>query len=111
MGVKMITITESAVNRIASILVKEGENSKLRMYVAGKGCAGLTYKFGITTEVEDDDVIIEEGGATVLIDSMSLPYLKGLTLDFVENLTGSKFDIKNPNAKGSCGCGDSFNPY
>ncbi len=107
----MITLTESAVKRVASMLIKEGENSKLRMYVTGKGCAGLTYKFGITTEVEDDDVVIEEGGATVLIDSMSLPYLKGLTLDFVESLTGSKFDIKNPNARGSCGCGDSFNPY
>jgi len=107
----MITLTESARTKVASILANEGPDAKLRMYVSGKGCAGLTYGFGITDEVEEDDLTIEEGDVTVLVDSFSLPYLKGSTVDFVESLTGSKFDIKNPNAKSSCGCGDSFNPY
>ena len=107
----MITLTESARNKVASILANEGPDAKLRMYVSGKGCAGLTYGFGITDEVEEDDLSIEEGEVTVLVDSFSLPYLKGSVVDFVESLTGSKFDIKNPNAKSSCGCGDSFNPY
>jgi iron-sulfur cluster assembly accessory protein len=111
MGAKMITLTESAQKKVASILVNEGPEFKLRMYVSGKGCAGLTYGFGITDEVEEDDVSIEEGEITVLIDSQSLPYLKGSVVDFIDGLTGSKFDIKNPNAKSACGCGDSFNPY
>ena len=111
MGTKMITLTENARTKVASILSKEGPNAKLRMFVSGKGCAGLTYGFGITEEVEEDDLTIEEGDVTVLVDSFSLPYLKGSVVDFVESMTGSKFDIENPNAKSSCGCGDSFNPY
>lgn len=106
----MITLTESARNKVSSILNQEGPEAKLRMYVSGKGCAGLTYGFGITDEVEEDDLLIEEGDVTVVVDSFSLPYLKGSVVDFVESLTGSKFDIKNPNARSSCGCGDSFNP-
>ena len=98
MGAKMITLTESARNKVASILSSEGPNAKLRMYVSGKGCAGLTYGFGITDDVEEDDLTIEEGDVTVLVDSFSLPYLKGSVVDFVESMTGSKFDIKNPNA-------------
>ena len=111
MGTKMITLTESARNRVSTILANEGPDYKLRMYVSGKGCAGLTYGFGITSEIEEDDLLIEEGDVTVVVDSFSLPYLKGSVVDFVESLTGSKFDIKNPNAKSACGCGDSFNPY
>ncbi len=111
MGAKMITLTESARTKVASILANEGPDAKLRMFVSGKGCAGLTYGFGITEEIEEDDLSIEEGDVTVLVDSFSLPYLKGSVVDFVESMTGSKFDIKNPNAKSSCGCGDSFNPY
>ena len=107
----MITLTESARNKVSSILANESPESKLRMYVSGKGCAGLTYGFGITDEVEEDDLLIEEGDVTVVVDSFSLPYLKGSVVDFVESLTGSRFDIKNPNARSSCGCGDSFNPY
>ena len=106
----MITLTENAQKKVASILSSEGPEAKLRMYVSGKGCAGLTYGFGITEEVEEDDLTINEGGVAVVVDSFSLPYLKGSVVDFVESLTGSKFDIKNPNAKSACGCGDSFNP-
>jgi len=111
MGAKMITLTETARNKVSTILTSEGPDAKLRMYVSGKGCAGLTYGFGITDFVEEDDITVEEGDVTVVIDSFSLPYLKGSVVDFVEGLTGSRFDIQNPNAKSSCGCGDSFNPY
>ena len=107
----MITLTESARTKVSSILTKEGPQAKLRMYVSGKGCAGLTYGFEVTDKIEDDDLSIEEGDITILVDSFSLPYLTGSVVDFVENITGSKFDIKNPNARSSCGCGDSFNPY
>ena len=107
----MITLTESARTKVASILANEGPEAKLRMYVSGKGCAGLTYGFGITDDVEEDDLSIEEGDVTVIVDSFSLPYLTGSVVDFVESITGSKFDIQNPNARSSCGCGDSFNPY
>jgi iron-sulfur cluster insertion protein len=110
MGTKMITLTEAAIKKVSSILVNEGPDAKLRMYVSGKGCAGLTYGFGITTESEEDDLTIKQDKITVLIDSFSLPYLQGSVVDFIDGLTGSKFDIKNPNAKSACGCGDSFNP-
>lgn len=106
----MITLTEAAIKKVSSILVNEGPEAKLRMYVSGKGCAGLTYGFGITDEVEEDDLTIDQGDVVVVIDPDSLPYLRGSVVDFIDGLTGSKFDIKNPNAKSSCGCGDSFNP-
>jgi iron-sulfur cluster insertion protein len=111
MGTKMITLTEAAIKKVSSILVNEGPDAKLRMYVSGKGCAGLTYGFGITDEVEEDDLTIDQGDVIVVIDPDSLPYLQGSVVDFIDGLTGSKFDIKNPNAKSACGCGDSFNPY
>ena len=110
MGTKMITLTEAAIKKVSSILVNEGPEAKLRMYVSGKGCAGLTYGVGITAEVEEDDLTIDQGDVVVVIDPDSLPYLRGSVVDFIDGLTGSKFDIKNPNAKSSCGCGDSFNP-
>ena len=106
----MITLTEAAIKKVSSILVNEGPDAKLRMYVSGKGCAGLTYGFGITDEVEEDDLTIDQGDVVVVIDPDSLPYLRGSVVDFIDGLTGSKFDIKNPNARSSCGCGDSFNP-
>ena len=107
----MITLTDSAVEKVSSILVSAGPTAKFRMYVSGKGCAGLTYGFAISEEIEEDDVAIEKESFTVLIDSFSLPFLEGSVVDFVNGLSGSKFDIKNPNAKSACGCGDSFNPY
>ena len=107
----MITLTENAQKKVYSILQNEGPETKLRMFVSGKGCAGLTYGFEITNEVEDDDTEIDTGLVKVVIDEFSMPYLQGSVVDFVESITGSKFNIKNPNAKSSCGCGDSFNPY
>ena len=111
MGTKMITLTENAQKKVQSILQNEGPEARLRMLVQGKGCAGLTYGFEITDDVEPDDTEIDAGLVRVVIDEFSAPYLAGSVVDFVDGLTGSKFDIKNPNAKCSCGCGDSFNPY
>ncbi len=107
----MITLTENAQKKVQSILQNEGPEARLRMLVQGKGCAGLTYGFEITDEVEADDTEIDAGLVRVVIDEFSAPYLEGSVVDFVDGLTGSKFDIKNPNAKSACGCGDSFNPY
>jgi iron-sulfur cluster assembly accessory protein len=106
----MITLTENAQKKVQSILQNEGTEARLRMLVQGKGCAGLTYGFEITDEVEADDTEIDAGLVKVVIDEFSMPYLQGSVVDFVDGLTGSRFDIKNPNAKSSCGCGDSFNP-
>ena len=106
----MITLTENAQKKVQSILQNEGDEARLRMLVQGKGCAGLTYGFEITDEVEADDTEIDTGLVKVVIDEFSMPYLQGSVVDFVDGLTGSRFDIKNPNAKSSCGCGDSFNP-
>ena len=110
MGTEMITLTENAQKKVQSILQNEGDEARLRMLVQGKGCAGLTYGFEITDEVETGDTEIEAGLVNVVIDDFSMPYLQGSVVDFVESITGSKFDIKNPNARSQCGCGDSFNP-
>ncbi len=107
----MITLTENAQKKVHSILGGEGPDARLRMLVSGKGCAGLTYGFEITDEIEEGDTEIDAGLVKVVVDEFSVPYLQGSVVDFVESITGSKFDIKNPNAKSSCGCGDSFNPY
>lgn len=107
----MITLTENAQKKVYSILEGEGPDARLRMLVSGKGCAGLTYGFEITDEIEEGDTEIDAGLVKVVVDEFSVPYLQGSVVDFVESITGSKFDIKNPNAKSSCGCGDSFNPY
>lgn len=106
----MITLTEAAEDKIAKLLAAEGQNTSLRMSVSGKGCAGLTYGFAITNQVEEDDTTIKCGSVNVLIDSSSLPYLKGSKVDYKEGIFGAKFAIENPNSKGSCGCGDSFTP-
>jgi iron-sulfur cluster assembly accessory protein len=107
----MITLTENAQKKVQSILEKEGPDARLRMLVSGKGCAGLTYGFEITDTLDEYDTEIDAGLVRVVIDDFSIPYLQGSVVDFIDGLTGSKFDIKNPNAKSSCGCGDSFNPY
>jgi iron-sulfur cluster assembly accessory protein len=107
----MITLTENAQKKVHSILAGEGPDARLRMSVSGKGCAGLTYGFEITDTLDEHDTEIDAGLVRVVIDEFSAPYLEGSVVDFIESITGSKFDIKNPNAKSSCGCGDSFNPY
>lgn len=103
-----ITMSQSAARRINEITADEPANKMLRVSVEGGGCSGFQYNFGLVANAEDDDLIIEKDGATVLVDSVSLPFLTGSEVDFVDELIGAMFQIKNPNATASCGCGTSF---
>ncbi|MBC2885005.1 iron-sulfur cluster insertion protein ErpA [Ochrobactrum sp. CM-21-5] len=103
-----ITVSESAARRIAKILGSEPEKTALRVSVEGGGCSGFSYKYDLVDDQADDDVVIEKLGAKVLIDSISVPYLDGSEIDFVDDLMGQSFQIRNPNATSSCGCGTSF---
>jgi len=112
MGQKfMITITESAQSKISEIMQEEGNNSKLRMFVQGGGCSGFSYGFNIDEEQNDDDFVITAGSSSVLVDPVSAQYLMGATVDYKEDLEGSRFSIDNPMASSTCGCGSSFSPY
>ncbi len=103
-----VVVTDAAAKRVAAILADEKEANALRISVEGGGCSGFSYKFDLTSERAEDDVAIEKDGATVLIDSLSLVYMGGSTIDFVDDLIGQSFQIRNPNAVASCGCGTSF---
>jgi iron-sulfur cluster assembly accessory protein len=103
-----VTVTERAAQRIGEILRQEPAGTMLRVSVAGGGCSGFQYKFDTERERTDDDIAIERAGATVLIDPVSLNYMAGSEIDFVDDLIGSSFKINNPKATASCGCGTSF---
>lgn len=103
-----VTVTERAALRIGEILSQEPVGTMLRVSVAGGGCSGFQYKFDTERAKAEDDVVIERSGATVLIDPISLNYMAGSEIDFVDDLIGSSFKINNPNATASCGCGTSF---
>ena len=107
MKTQSITVTESAKTRILS-LVEKSDSNKFRVYVTGGGCSGFQYGFKFDQEIAFDDDEINFTDFSVVLDSLSYPYLYGSTLDFVEDLSGSKFVINNPNAKTTCGCGESF---
>ena len=105
----MITLTESALAKIADILLEENNpRVKLRTFVQGGGCSGFSYGFTLDEEQNEDDFVIDNNGIVVLIDSMSMQYLQGATIDYKEELMGSSFTINNPNAQTTCGCGSSF---
>ena len=105
----MITITDAALTKIADILAEENNpNTKLRTFVQGGGCSGFSYGFTLDEEQNEDDFIIDKPGATILIDSMSMQYLQGASIDYKEEIMGSQFVIVNPNAQSTCGCGSSF---
>lgn len=103
-----VTVTERAANRIKQIVAAEAQAKMLRVSVEGGGCSGFSYKFDLVQQAEADDIVIERSGATVLIDLVSVPYMLGSELDFVDDLIGASFKVKNPNATASCGCGTSF---
>jgi iron-sulfur cluster assembly accessory protein len=103
-----VTVTERAALRIGEILRQEPAGTMLRVSVAGGGCSGFQYKFDTERAKAEDDMVIERSGATVLIDPISLNYLAGSEIDFVDDLIGSSFKVNNPNATASCGCGTSF---
>jgi iron-sulfur cluster insertion protein len=102
------SVTESAAKRIAFLASKEAKPVMMRVAVLGGGCSGFQYNFSFEEERNDDDLLIERDGATVVVDSTSLELLKGSELDYVEEMVGSSFQVKNPNATSSCGCGNSF---
>ena len=103
------SLSENAIRRINQLSADEQGGAKLRIVVDAGGCSGYKYNFSFeNTDISIDDTLIERNGAFVVIDSISKNFLDGAELDFVENLGESYFEIKNPNAKGSCGCGNSF---
>ena len=105
----MITISESAKEKIKDLLIDENNpNIKLRTFVQGGGCAGFNYGFTLDEEQNEDDIEILIDNFKVLVDSMSMTYLTGAEIDYKEELMGSQFVIKNPNATNTCGCGSSF---
>ena len=103
-----VTVTERAARRIGEILGQEPAGTMLRVSVEGGGCSGFQYKFDTERERADDDIVIQQSGATVLIDPVSLNYMAGSEIDFVDDLIGSSFRVNNPKATASCGCGTSF---
>jgi iron-sulfur cluster insertion protein len=106
-AMEQVAVTDRAARRIAEITAAEGRGA-LRVAVLAGGCNGFQYRFELDDATQEDDVVIERGGAKVLIDPVSLDLLAGAELDYAEELMGSYFAVKNPNAKSACGCGTSF---
>jgi len=108
-----LKITESAASRMMELLAEEGQTSttRVRVFVQGGGCSGMEYGFTFDDAQNEDDWEIPAGTATVLVDSMSMQYLESAEIDYVEDLTGARFKINNPNAQTTCGCGSSFSPF
>lgn len=103
-----LVLTERAARRIAELAAAEATNKLFRVSVEGGGCSGFQYKFDLVGAAEADDVLVERSGARMLVDPVSLDYLKGSEVDFVDDLMGASFRVRNPNAQSSCGCGTSF---
>ncbi len=106
----VIQISDGAVNKILSLADSEDDTNdlNLRVYVTGGGCSGFQYGFSFDKVIDEEDTCITKDGANLVIDSLSLQYLEGSTVDYTEDLMGSKFVITNPNATTTCGCGESF---
>ena len=103
-----VTVSDRAARRIGEILRSEAPGAMLRVSVEGGGCSGFQYKFDIERSRANDDLMISRDGATVLIDAVSVEYMAGSEIDFVDGLIGASFKVVNPNATASCGCGTSF---
>ena len=103
-----VTLSDSAARRIGEILKSEPEGAMLRVSVVGGGCSGFQYKFDIERARAEDDLVLARDGAVVLIDPVSVNYMAGSQIDFVDDLIGQSFKINNPKATASCGCGTSF---
>ena len=104
-----VLFTDNAAAKVSELISEEGNpNLKLRISVAGGGCAGLQYNFAFDESTAESDAVFTRGGVTLLIDTESLNYLRGAEIDYAEDLEGSRFVIKNPNATSTCSCGTSF---
>ncbi|BEI34312.1 iron-sulfur cluster insertion protein ErpA [Polynucleobacter sp. HIN5] len=104
-----LIFTDSAAAKVADLIAEEGNPElKLRVFVQGGGCSGFQYGFTFDDAVNEDDTSFEKNGVTLLVDSMSFQYLVGAEIDYKEDINGSQFVIKNPNATTTCGCGSSF---
>jgi iron-sulfur cluster assembly accessory protein len=105
---QQFAITDRAASRIAEIVAAEGRDAALRVAVLAGGCSGFQYRFELDEAMQPDDLVVERGGAKVVVDPVSLELLAGGELDFADELMGSYFAVRNPNAKSACGCGTSF---
>ena len=105
---QLLSLSESAVRRVNALLADEAAGTMLRISVSGGGCSGFQYGFSFDARHGEDDAIVEQDGITVVVDNMSLMYVAGSEIDFVEDLIGSSFSLRNPNATASCSCGSSF---
>jgi len=104
-----VSLSANAAKRVSQIIAAEGNPGlKFRLSVSGGGCSGFQYGFDLVEDEAPDDIRVERDGVTMLVDSMSLLYVIGSEVDFVEDLVGASFQVKNPNATASCGCGTSF---
>jgi len=103
-----LTLSESAAARLATLAAAEGHPVMLRVAVDGGGCSGFQYRMELVETADPDDIRIEADGQTALVDPVSLPFLKGSEIAFVDDLAGAQFVVRNPNAASSCGCGVSF---
>lgn len=104
-----LQLTDSAVSKVKLLIAdEENINQKLRIYITGGGCSGFQYCFAFDNKVNDDDILIKKHGVELVVDPISLQYLVGSLVDYSEDLEGSRFIIRNPNAKTTCGCGSSF---
>ncbi|MBF2735268.1 MAG: iron-sulfur cluster insertion protein ErpA [Betaproteobacteria bacterium AqS2] len=108
-GGQPLNFSEAAATKVKALLAEEDNAElKLRVFVAGGGCSGFQYGFTFDENQDDDDIVLENYGVTLLVDSMSLQYLTGAEIDYQEKLEGSQFVIHNPNVTSTCGCGSSF---
>ncbi len=103
-----VSVTQAALDRVAVLMKDEPDGTKLRVSVEGGGCSGFQYKYELTQKQLDDDTVLGDDRVQVLVDSVSLPYLAGSQIDYKVSLMGAAFEISNPNATASCGCGTSF---
>ena len=105
----LLVFTEAAADKVKTLIEEEKNDSlKLRVYVSGGGCSGFQYGFTFDENIQDSDTQVEKNGVTLVVDPMSFQYLTGAEIDYKEDLEGSQFVIKNPNATTTCGCGSSF---
>lgn len=104
-----MALTESAARKLRALRADEGnENLKLRLYITGGGCSGFSYGFKFDENINEGDTVVTRDDVTMVVDMLSIQYLAGATVDYVEGLQGARFTVDNPNASSTCGCGSSF---